>query len=105
MRPSALSVVVARTLDIGQLCHIDRDGRDPAAIFQFGGGLLGQRVVAVPDRDRRAGIQQTARRSARPMPCAPPVTTAFLPLKIDLVGHRRPLRFCFGASLPKQGDR
>ena len=58
MRPKRLHGVVARALDVLQVGHVARDRDDLAAALQLAGGLLGEGLVAVPDRDRGAGIEE-----------------------------------------------
>ena len=77
---------VSRALDLGKLGHVDRDRRDAVARLERVGGFLRELAVAVPDRDRRAGIE-------KPLDdCAPdalrPAGDDREPAgQIDLVGH------------------
>ena len=86
MRPSAFTVSSrARSTSASLVTsHGDRDGL--AAVVQFVGGLLGQRLVAIPDRDRRAGVEKPLDdRAADALRAAGDDGVAAG--EIDLVGH------------------
>ena len=57
----------------------DVEGKADGAVAELGGGSLGGAGVEIADRDDDA-LAASARASAWPMPRAPPVTTATLPL-------------------------
>ena len=86
MRPSAFSGGIARALDLGELRDVDTPPPRPCRGRRVAGGLFGQPAVAVPDRDRGAGIQQPLDdRPADALRAAGDDGAA--PAEIDLVGH------------------
>ena len=58
MRPNAFTVASRARSTSSSLVTSTGNGLDAPVAPQLGRGLLGKRAVAVPDRDRGAGIEQ-----------------------------------------------
>ena len=86
MRPKRLDGLVARALDIGKLVTSTANAIDLAAIAELARGLLGESLVAIPDRHAGAGIEKALDDGA-PDALRAAGDDGELAGQIDLVGH------------------